>query len=395
MARSVIQGEILTASQTETDEIKNFLRHTLSDRPCGGKINVFSSVALAITGVIGVGVGVSYASVSLALLSAACVMSLIASPSLFIADMLPFAGISEKLRRLRAALCSKYSAERIEEINAVVISSADVFPAGSIKLFNISPLSANNLDDTIIAAAAVTESAKSPLFPVFKKMVGGDFDLPEADSVKYEENLGISGWVGDDHIMIGNRSLMQSHGVRVPDLGVDRKILHKGFFPVYVACNQRACALLMVKYTAEYNIERELCNLADKGITLLIDNCDPNITEQMLCDYFGLYPDIVKILDHNGAEKHKEATAPAERVSAHGFHKGNALSFLSVISQSIRLRTLSNVLYVLHIICTVLICLMFAGMSLNGAHTLMSAAICALCQLCSTVITLVAYYVGK
>ncbi len=395
MARSVIQGEILTAGSTETDEIKNFLRHTLSDRPCGGKINIFTAVSLIITGVIALSVGVSYSSFDSALISAACVMSLAAAPSLFVSDMLPFAGISERLRKVRAAVCSRYSAERIEEINALVVTSADIFPKGTIKLFNMSPLSANNLDETITYAAAVAKETKSPLFPVFEKILGGEFDLPEADTVKYEDNLGISGWVGDNHIMIGNRSLMQSHGVRVPDLEVDRKILHKGFFPVYVACDQRACALLMVKYSVNPRLEKELCRLADKGITLLVDNCDPNITEEMLCDYFGLYPDIVKILDHNGAEKYRETTAKKESVSAHGFHKGNALSFLSLISQSIRLRTLSTVLFILHIICTILICLLFAGMSLNGSLTLMSTSICAMCQLVSLVVSMTAYLVGK
>ncbi len=395
MARSVIQGEILTAGSTETDEIKNFLRHTLSDRPCGGKVNIFTAISLAITGVIALSVGISYSSADYALLAAACVMSLTAAPSLFVSDMLPFAGVSERLRKVRAAVCSRYSAERIEEINALVVSSADIFPKGTIKLFNISPLSANNLDDTITAAAAVAREAQSPLFGVFEKMVGGETELPVADTVKYEDNLGISGWVGDSHIMIGNRSLMQSHGVRVPDLEVDRKILHKGYFPVYVACDQRACALLMVKYSVDPDMERELCHLADKGITLLIDNCDPNITEQMLCDYFGLYTDIVKILDHNGAEKYHNATEKKERVSAHGFHKGNAFSFLSLISGSIRLRTLSNVLFVLHIICTVVVCLLFAGMSLNGSLSLMSTSICAMCQLASLVVSMTAYYVGK
>ncbi len=395
MARSVIQGEILTAGTTETDEIKNFLRHTLSEHPFGGKINLFSTIFLILAGVISVSVGVSYSSVDAALLSAASVMSLGAAPSLFVSDMLPFAGISKKLRRLRAAVCSKYSAERIEEINALAVASADIFPKGSIKLFDMSPLSSNNLDDTITAAASVCKEINSPLAQVFDKMVGGGFELPVADTVKYEENLGISGWVGDNHIMIGNRSLMQSHGVRVPDLEVDRKILHKGFFPVYVACDQRACALLMVKYSVDPEIGRELRNLSDKGITLLIDNCDPNITEQMLCDYFGLYPDIVKILDHNGAEKYHEVTAKKEFVSAHGFHKGTALSFLSIISQSIRIRTLSSVLYVIHVICSVVICLLFAGMSLNGSLTLMNATLCALCQLASLVVSLTAYLIGK
>lgn len=395
MARSVISGEILAAGEQETDEIDDFLKNTLRDRPLGGKLNIFTVVVLVAAALIGLTIGVSFSSFASGLLAASTVLCLGAAPSLFVADMLPFAGLSDKLYRVRAAVCSKYSAEKIEQINAVVVSSAELFPAGCIKLYNMTPLSANPLDETIILASSVADAAGSPLFPMFKKILTDDTVLPDADSVKYEESLGISGWVGNSHIMIGNRSLMQAHGVRVPALEVDRKILHKGFFPVYVACDQRACALLMVGYSVDRDIGTELGRLTDRGVTLLINNCDPNITEQMLCDYYSLYPDLVKLLDHNGADKYKNETAPTDRVAAHGFHRGDLISFLSVIVGSMRLRILSNVLYGIHIIASVVIWLLFAVMSLGGTMTLMGAGICALCELVSIVVSLTAYFVGK
>ena len=88
---------------------------------------------------------------------------------------------------------------------------------------------------------------------------------------------------------------MEAHGVRVPALDVDRKILHKGYFPIYIACDQRACAMLVVKYSISKEIETELGRLADKNVLILVENCDPNITEQMLCDYYSLYPDSRKL----------------------------------------------------------------------------------------------------
>ncbi len=395
MARSAISGEILAAGEQETEEIDGFLKNTLRDRPFGGRLNIFTAVMIAAAAFIGLTVGVSFASFASGLLAASTVLCLGAAPSLFASDMLPFAGLSDRLYRVRAAVCSKYSAEKIEQINAVVVSSAELFPAGCIKLYNMTPLSANPLDETIILAASVADAAGSPLFPMFKKILTDDTVLPEADSVKYEESLGISGWVGNSHIMIGNRSLMQAHGVRVPALEVDRKILHRGFFPVYISCDQRACALLMVGYSVDRNIGTELGKLTDRGVTLLINNCDPNITEQMLCDYYSLYPDLVKLLDHNGADKYKNETAPTDRVAAHGFHRGDLESFLTVIVGSMRLRILSNVLYVIHIIASVVIWLLFAGMSLGGTMTLMGAGICVLCELVSIIVSLTAYFVGK
>ncbi len=395
MARSIISGEILAAGEQETDEIDDFLKNTLSDSPFSGKLNVFAAVALVASAFIGLAVGVSFASFSSGILAAATVLCLGAAPSMFIADMLPFAGLSDRLYRERAAVCSKYSAEKIEQINAAVISSSELFPKGCIKLYNMTPLSANPLDETIVLAAAVADVAGSPLFPMFKKILTDDTLLPEADSVKYEESLGISGWVGNNHIMIGNRSLMQAHGVRVPELEVDRKILHKGFFPVYIACDQRACALLVVGYSVDREIGTEIGRLNDRGVTLLVKNCDPNITEQMLCDYYSLYPDLVKILDHNGVDKYQGVTEQSHSVSAHGFHRGDIKSFLSILTGSMKLRVLSNVLCIIHILASVVIWLLFAGMSLGGTMTLMGAGICALCEVVSIVVCLTAYFVGK
>lgn len=395
MARSVIEGDILAAGSRETEEVEDFLKHSYTERSFSGRINSFTIASLSAAITVAIVIGISHSSFSDAFCAAASILCLSAAPSLFIADMLPFAGLSARLSRLRAAVCSKYSAERIELLNAVVLSSSDIFPEGTIKLYSMSPLSANNLDETIALAATVANAANSPLKHLFNGMLSEDMMGEEADSVKYEDSLGISGWVGDNHIMIGNRSLMQAHGVRIPALEVDRKILHKGFFPVYVACDQRACALLTVKYTIDRDMEYELGRLADKGVTLLVDNCDPNITEEMLCDYYSLYPDLVKLLDHHGTQRYKNAVSPTKSVSAHGFYKGDALGFISMLNGCIRLRLISNILCVTHIICAAVCWLVYTGASISGIMLLMSAAVCTLCALASLVISLVVYFIGK
>ena len=195
--------------------------------------------------------------------------------------------------------------------------------------------------------------------------------------------------------MVGNRSLMQAHGVRVPALEVDRKILHKGYFPIYIACEQRACALLVVKYTVDRKVEAELHRLADAGVTLLIDNSDPNITEEMLCYYYSLYPDIVKILDHNGTHKYRKATEKEATASAHGFYLGDPIGFMALLAGCIRTKRLSTALYIAHIICAVMLWLFFAGFSLGGSMEIMSAAVALLCQAAATVISLIIYFIAK
>lgn len=394
MARSAVKGEVLVAGEREADEIDGFLKNTASDRPFAGKMNLFSAVCLIFAALIGAAVGVSLSSLADGLLSAAIILCLGAAPSLFVAESLPFAGLCDKLRRLRAGVCSRYSAEKIDQTNAALLDSAELFPAGCIKLFNMKPLSSNNLDETITLAAAVSIEANSPLAPMFKAILTDDTILPEADSVKYEENLGISGWVGNNHIMIGNRSLMEAHGVKAADLEIDRNILRQGYFPVYVACDQKACALMIVRYEVDEDIEQELARLSNRGVLILVNNCDPNVTEQMLSDYYSLYPDSVKILDHIGADKYRKLATKTEKAFAHAFTRGSAAGFLAILSGCHRIRTLTAVLSIMHIVFSAVLWLLFAGMTL-GSSAVASVSLCLLAQLLTLVISTTTYFVGK
>lgn len=395
MARTVISGEVLAAGQQQTDEIGDFVKHSLADKALLGKAGVFSVVSIIFAAFIGVASGFSSESILSGLLSASTVLCFGAAPTLFIADTMPFVSLSDKLFKSRAVVCSKASAEKIEQINAVVISSKDLFKDGSIKLFNMMPLSANELDETLALAAEVAKEIDSPLAPVFSKILSGENILPKADSVKYEDSLGVSGWVGDEHVLIGNRSLMLAHGVRVPALEVDKKILRKGYFPVYIAVNQRACALLVVGYTVNKTIERQLGRLMDKNVTLLVENCDPNITEQMLCDYFSFYPEQIKILDHNGVAKYKKATPHTEKASAHAFHSGGFDSFINLLLGSIKLRGISLALTVIHILAAVVCSMAFAVLSLGGAGGPVGIGLLLVGELVFAIISLTVYFAFK
>ena len=168
-------------------------------------------------------------------------------------------------------------------------------------------------------------------------------------------------------------------------------MLRKGYFPVYVACDQRACALLIVKYSPDEEIQNNLIKLVNTGVTLLVNNCDPNITEEMLCDYYSIYPDSVKIMDHIGSAKYKNAVNYQETTSAHAFTNGDILSYLTLLNYSIKLRKVSAVLLALYIITAVICASIFALVSLNGALSIMSVGICLMIQAVSLCISLLGY----
>lgn len=93
---------------------------------------------------------------------------------------------------------------------------------------------------------------------------------------------------------------MEAHGIAVPSVETDRKLLRRGYFPVYVATDDKACALLAVQYSVKPELAREFRKISAMGITMLIDSSDPNLTEEMICDYMGLYDDSVKVMSTGG-----------------------------------------------------------------------------------------------
>lgn len=395
MARSAIDGEVLAAGVKRTAVVTDFLKYSYADRAFSGRLGTVVTVFSVIALVAGLIIGVSYRSFDAALCAVAVILSFLAMPTYSFAEFAPLSRLSKKLYSLGAMITGKYFASKIEQSNAVVVTSAELFPEGTIELFNMKPLGANNIDRTLNSAAAIATAIGSPLASIFKSFISEGEPLPTADTIKYEDNLGISGWVGDSHFFVGNRTLMEAHGIKVPPLEVDRKILHRGYFPIYVAEGNRACALLIVKYLPSRKVRRDLVKLVNAGLTLLIDNCDANITAPMLSEYYGLYEDSIKIMDHKGVHNYKTAVNYSETFSTGAAFIGKPAGFFAIISGALKLKTASNIMYALHIVLAALASAIFILASLDGRITLMQISVCALIEIISLFAAAVTHLISK
>lgn len=395
MARSSIMGEVLIAGTKRTRILTDFMRFTSSDTPFGNNLGIVTIIFSILTLIFSLIIGVSYRSFHSFLYSISSMLCIFAMPTFAISEFAPLSNLSNKLYKMGSLVFGKYSASRIEQVNAVVVTSAELFPKGSIELYNMKPLGANNIDSTLTAAAAVAEAINSPLLQVFDSFIPKDEKKPVADTVKYEDNLGISGWVKDDHFFIGNRTLMEAHGIRVPALEVDRKILHSGYFPVYVAVGQRACALLVIKYRPNKKVGRELGKIVNSGITLLIDSCDANITAEMISDYYNLYLDSIKIMDNLGVNNYAKEVNYSESCRAHAATIGKANGFLSLINGCLKLHTQSNIMYAFHIVLSALASVIYTLTCLNGTLSLMPASVILLIETICLAILSVTYFFSK
>lgn len=393
MASGSIEGDVLVAATRRVTNITDFMKNATAPTEFEGRFKILFIVFLIAAVLCGLAGGMS-GSISNSIYCAFCVMALLCTPTLLMCDIMPLKFAAKRLNRKGAMIAGKTALNRLEMANACVMRASDFFPRGTVTLHNLQVLSDNSIDKTLLEAASVANALKSPLSDILCDIACGTLNtsaLPQCDSVKYENRMGISGWVGDNRLFIGNYDLLKAHGITPPDFEMVKKIMRSGYFPVFIACNQKACAVLTVKYSVSASVARELTRLCNMGVTLLVNNCDPNLSEQMLCDYFGLFPDSVRIMKDAGIHMYKNRVNYLESSAAPAVHSEQPAVLPAILCTAIRTKRAISVLRVIHIIAATLGALALIFLSFNQSDITVNALYIALYE---AIIAFIAFITG-
>lgn len=374
IASGAVEGEVIVLSGREVTNVRNYLKNCGYESPFDLKAKFLFAAGVVAALLIGLISGIFTDALTGLTLSALTLCACFPVCAIFTSE-LPMYIASQKLNRYGAMMAGFKGAYDLNLSNVLAVKTSDLFPEGTITLYDMKPLGQNEIGHSLIEAAAVATAAKSPLAPIFRGIVGEIpvKDMPEITGVQYEDKMGVTGWIGDRTILIGNRNLMQGHNVSVPPSSVDQKILRAGYFPVYVACDGVPCLLFIVKYEADANIAAELQRVCATGMTVVVYPEDPNASDMMLCDYFGLPNDAIKVMRHNGRVAYERATTPAESTSAPASFGKSICGLFSAVSSAINMKNTMTVLTVLYVIAAVLACILLVYFTIIGKLTLVTS----------------------
>lgn len=197
-----------------------------------------------------------------------------------------------------AALIGWRAVETFSDANALVVDAADVFPGETMRLHGIKTFAGARIDEAILDAAAVAIASGGPLAAVFRRVIENRLDmLQEVDTLLYEQEMGLSGWVGGRRVLVGNRRLLENHGVDVPSQDYEARYRREDRQLVYLSTGGELCAMFVVSYTAADGIAAAVRSLAQAGVTLMVRTCDPNVTPELLCQTFDVDEEAVRVLD--------------------------------------------------------------------------------------------------
>ncbi len=254
--------------------------------------------------------------------------------------------------------------------DALAVDVADLYPDESMLLHGIKTFSGTHIDAAILDAASLSIRAGGPLSMIFRRIIQNKEELlHEVDSLVYEQGMGLSGWVDGRRVLVGNRRLLQNHGVDVPSSDYEARYAKNGRRLVYLSTAGELSAMFVVSYLPDAAIGDALHELCRAKVTLLVRTNDPNITAESLCRDFDLddyYVDVLpavagRLYDQLIAQEQEETPA---LLASNGHILGTAMVLAVCRSLQVKSRIVL-IVRILTAIAGLLICIPWALNSLG------------------------------
>ncbi len=266
----------------------------------------------------------------------------------YLADVLTISKASEKLLS-RGAMLSGWDAFReCSNANAVAFDSADIFDGEDNIFAGIRPISDMDQYHATLWTAALVIASGGPLSHAFKKVIGDDYSLlPPVEKWNYEDKLGISGWILNRRILVGNASLLKNHNVEIPAIEKIEGMLRKGNYPLYLAVDGKAAAVIIVSYPENILVSKVVRSIERNSLSLLVSSTDPYITDALVAERLRIPQSGVKVLSGVSGEVlndyRKCVTSASDALL---MHDGKPLSFLHAINSALSLGSVKHILNV-------------------------------------------------
>ncbi|MBQ7874432.1 MAG: hypothetical protein IJ306_04630 [Oscillospiraceae bacterium] len=263
----------------------------------------------------------------------AAILCVAAPFSATVAGALPVFRSCHALNEEGSVMAGGYTAETFAETDSVLLDIEQLFPEGSIILHGIKTFAQGRIDEAILDAASVICSTRSTLGSIFINVVQGDRKLLKpVDSIIYEDGMGLSAWVGGKRVLIGNRELMINHGIDIPSHDYENKYVGSGRDILYLANSGELTAMFVLSYHADKEVYRSLGIMAERGVRLVINCSDPNITTKKLCGLFGYPESQLNLLSSKYQQKCAELTEERETAPAAAVYDGSLFALSDLLN---------------------------------------------------------------
>ena len=359
------QLSVMRETEFLTDFMKNSEKDTFTVKLC----RIITPVSILVAIALAIGCGYIYKDICLALSAFSGAICITAPFTTALLTSIPLARASSKGVHNSSVVASYKTAEEFADTNSVLLNASDLFPDGSISLVAFKIFGSKKPDDAILYAASLCINSNSVLSHIFYDIIGGKTSmLKKIENFVYEDSMGMSAWIDNKRVLLGNRELMKNHGISIPSLEKERKyIKNDSVKVVYISVSGEVVAVFHVEMKASLEVSDQLERLDKNNINIMLKTVDSIITVSNIAEIFNISPSILKILPFRLHKEFDNVTAYKPEMNCGTACDGKFASFASALIASKRIRKIVRFVSTIHIASLIL------GLILFGAFALLSA----------------------
>lgn len=365
----------IIAYQHKTEFPSNFLKISYAPDPSED----LASKLAPITTIASIIIAVMYGAVKLSFADALNAFALITAVSVPVATLLsvnaPVRKLCKTLLSYGSMLSGYPSVKQFCDSTAIMIDANELFPAESISLEGIKTFEDYSIDESLLCGIAILKEAQNPIANAFDSVVAETEEtLPEVESVLYEDEIGLVGWIKSERILVGSRTLMEKYSVEVPNMEYEEKYTSRGRQVTYLSRAGRLVAMFVTRYTPDAQLKAEMQRAETNGISFLIRTTDYNVTNDLVAKLYDLFYRSIKVLPTGLGNVLREAEDTVEETSrSYLITNGKAASLARAVTGCVKIKhniSLSIIIQLIAVIFGLLVAStlsLYAGVQVMGS----------------------------
>ena len=365
----------IIAYQHKTEFPSNFLKISYAPDPSED----LASKLAPITTIASIIIAVMYGAVKLSFADALNAFALITAVSVPVATLLsvnaPVRKLCKTLLSYGSMLSGYPSVKQFCDSTAIMIDANELFPAESISLEGIKTFEDYGIDESLLCGIAILKEAQNPIANAFDSVVAETEEtLPEVESVLYEDEIGLVGWIKSERILVGSRTLMEKYSVEVPNMEYEEKYTSQGRQVTYLSRAGRLVAMFVTRYTPDAQLKAEMQRAETNGISFLIRTTDYNVTNDLVAKLYDLFYRSIKVLPTGLGNVIREAEDTVEETSrSYLITNGKAASLARAVTGCVKIKhniSLSIIIQLIAVIFGLLVAStlsLYAGVQVMGS----------------------------
>lgn len=365
----------IIAYQHKTEFPSNFLKISYAPDPSED----LASKLAPITTIASIIIAVMYGVVKLSFADALNAFALITAVSVPVATLLsvnaPVRKLCKTLLSYGSMLSGYPSVKQFCDSTAIMIDANELFPAESISLEGIKTFEDYDIDESLLCGIAILKEAQNPIANAFDSVVAETEEtLPEVESVLYEDEIGLVGWIKSERILVGSRTLMEKYSVEVPNMEYEEKYTSQGRQVTYLSRAGRLVAMFVTRYTPDAQLKAEMQRAETNGISFLIRTTDYNVTNDLVAKLYDLFYRSIKVLPTGLGNVLREAEDTVEETSrSYLITNGKAASLARAVTGCVKIKhniSLSIIIQLIAVIFGLLVAStlsLYAGVQVMGS----------------------------